>query len=62
MDEQRRLNAKSLYRKALNLSESDPEPDVYIGLLCACKNINFINSCIDIVSKLDIKVHVDFLN
>ena len=62
VDEQRRLNAKSLYRKALNLSESDPEPDVYIGLLCACKNINFINSCIDIVNKLDMKVHVDFLN
>ena len=62
VDEQRRLNARSLYRKALNLSESDPEPDVYIGLLCACKNINFINSCIDIVSKLDMKVHVDFLN
>ena len=60
VDESLRLNAKAAYRSALKLEETEEEPEDYIGLLSASKNVNFIKSCIEIVHCLNIKVLIDF--
>ena len=60
VDTQLRTNARTAYRSALKLQKKDTEPDIYIGLLCACKNDIFVKSCIDIVKTLDISVLIDF--
>ena len=60
VDERLRSNAKTAYRSALKLCENENEPDIYIGLLNASRNENFIKCCIDIVHCLSIKVLVEF--
>ena len=60
VEEQLRLDAKAAYKSALNLCENDAEPDIYIGLLNACRSDKFIKCCTDIVRCLNIKVLVDF--
>ena len=47
------------YKLALHLSDEDPEPDSYIGLLDAIRNCEFLKSCLDIVSFLNFDVAVD---
>lgn len=59
IEEQLRLRARITYKEALNLSDNDAEPDVYIGLLSACKDEHFIKSCIDVLSCVNIKVTVE---
>ena len=61
VDTQLRSNARKAYRSALKLVEKDAEPDIYIGLLSACKSDLFVKSCIDIVKTLDIRVLIDFV-
>ena len=51
----KRLN----YRLANSLSDGDADPDVYIGLLNASKDRSFIQTCIEIVSSLNLRVTVD---
>ena len=56
VSEQLRIDAKSCYRNALKLSDSDMEPDTYIGIINASRDSDFVKTCIDIVVSLNIRV------
>ena len=59
VDQQLRSTAHKNYRLALKLSEDAPAPIFYIGCLNAIRNIDFVKSCLEIVTILDIDVLVD---
>ena len=56
VDEQLRINAKSSYRTALKLNDTDIEPDTYIGILTASRDLQFVKTCIAIIMNLNIRV------
>lgn len=59
VDQEHRSSAYKNYRRALQLSEFEQEPDFYIGCINAIRNIDFVKSCLLIVTMLDIDVTVD---
>jgi hypothetical protein len=59
VDQHLRRSAYLNYRLALHLSDTDPDPDCYIGLLNASRNCDFIKSCLDIVNLLNFDVTID---
>ena len=59
VEEQLRTEAKHTYRMALKLSNGDMEPEPYIGILNATRDINFVKCCLAIVRELDIRVTFD---
>jgi exonuclease III len=59
VEEELRQNARDTYKHALNIGDRDTDPDIHIGLLSACKSDEFINSCIDIINCLDIRVTIE---
>ena len=59
VDQQLRSSTHKNYRLALQLSEDAQEPIFYIGCLNAIRNIDFVKSCLLIVTTLDIDVLVD---
>ena len=59
VDQHLRRSAHTNYRLALHLSDEDPDPDIYIGLLNVIRNCDFLKTCLDIVSLLNFDVTVD---
>ena len=59
VDQEMRELAYRNYRLALQLSEDSPEPTFYIGCFNAIRNVDFVKSCLSIVTALDIDVTVD---
>ena len=59
VEEHRRQCVRRNYRLALHITDTDAEPDSYIGLLNASRNSSFIISVLDILSSLDFNVTVD---
>ena len=59
VDEDLRANSLNTYRLATNSSEGEAAADSYIGIINASRNQQFISSCIDILSSLNLKVTVD---
>ena len=59
VDQELRSSAHSKYRQSLKLKENEQEPIFYIGCLDAIRNIDFVKSCLMIVTTLDIDVTVD---
>ena len=59
VEESLKLSANLHYREANRLSDGEYGPDTYIGLLNACKSQQFIASCKDIVTRLNLRVNID---
>ena len=53
-----RLNAQTNYKNVLRAKKMEEEPDIHIGLLTACKDKKFIDSCVEIIKCTDIKIDI----
>ena len=59
VDQQLRSSAQKNYRLALQITGDAQEPNFYIGCLNAMRNIDFVKSCVLIVTAVNIDVLVD---
>ena len=59
IDYQMRATARYNYKLALQVSEDAHEPEFYIGLLNAIRNVEFVKSCLEIVTTINIDVTIE---
>ena len=59
VDQELKSTAQRHYRIALKLNEDEQPPIFYIGCLNAIRNVDFIKTCLEIVTSLNIDVTVD---
>ena len=56
VDQQLRTDVTSSYRRALVLINEEMEPDSYIGLVNASRDVKFVSDCLNIIRGLDVRV------
>ena len=56
VDQQLRTDVTSSYRRALGLTNEEMEPDSYIGLVNASRDVKFVSDCLNIIRGLDVRV------
>ena len=54
-----RATARYNYKLALQVSEDAHEPEFYIGLLNAIRNVEFVKSSLEIVTTFNIDVTIE---